>query len=81
MKFTINTDAKTITIFGSYKAEEFTFIMNQMPPEWKEYSILGPVEEIRYVPEYPPVVPYIPQSPVNPFLPPYIVTCHSKNLI
>jgi hypothetical protein len=85
MKFTINTDAKTITIYGSYEAEEFTALMKLLPPEWAEYTIVGPVEEFRYVPD--PiwwVVPYTPPQPINPrytsapaFPGPIPITCSS----
>ena len=73
MKFTIDTDAKTITIHGSFKYEDFQYIMTRvLPPDWREsYKIIGPIEEMRYIPDPIWVQPFR-KSHLDP---PWTITC------
>jgi hypothetical protein len=68
MKFTINTDNKTIEIHGSFKFEELEIVKNLLPKEWRDFEIglaepklptLVPKEQQEFF-----TVPYIPDRQI-----------------
>lgn len=69
MKFTINTDNQTITILGSFLAEDFAAMMAVLPAEWQKYEFKDPIEEKIVLKEWEPLsIPYVPSNPY-PFQP------------